>query len=143
MWGRLIPAVLILAATGCGGTARVSGRVIYQGRPVLSGCVTILNADGTASSGVIQPDGTYVVEGVKRGLARVGVVSPDPLRARSILKKDDPKTGHAPHGKESHAHTKPGTGGWYPLPHNLGDPDKSGLVCDVSSSHVQFNIDVK
>ncbi|HJZ89622.1 MAG TPA: hypothetical protein VKE40_02040 [Gemmataceae bacterium] len=143
MWRRLAPVVLILATTGCARTARVSGTVSYQGRPVLSGCVTILNADGTASSGVIQPDGSYVVEGVRRGTVKIGVVSPDPLHARSILKIDEPKTDHQAHGKASHTHTKPGAGGWYPLPKNLGDPDKSGVVCDVSSSNVTFDINMK
>src|SRR5262245_41962740 len=56
--------VVLAAAAGCGGTATVNGKVTYQGRPVLSGSVIVLNADGTARSGVILRDGTYAVEGV-------------------------------------------------------------------------------
>jgi hypothetical protein len=140
MWRLFIPAVLIVVISGCGsGTVNMRGKVTYQGRPVLSGCVTVLNADGTASSGVIQPDGTYSVEGVKRGRVKVGVVCPDPQHARSIL---NPKAGQI-QGKNTHAQTKPGTGGWYPLPRDLGDPEKSGLECDVSSSRVTFDIETK
>ena len=35
------PLVLLAALTGCGGTATVSGKVTYQGRPVLSGSVIL------------------------------------------------------------------------------------------------------
>src|SRR5438477_1667604 len=81
----LLAALLLPMLIGCGGTATVAGKVTYQGRPVLSGSVIVLNDDGTAVSGVIQPDGTYSVEGVKKGRVKVGVLSPDPTKARSVL----------------------------------------------------------
>src|SRR5690349_503951 len=105
----VIAAVLIGAAAGCGGQgATVSGKVSYKGRPVVSGSVIVLNPDGTARTGVILPDGSYTVEGVSRGLVKIGVLSPDPAHTRSILKKDEapPKDSH---GKVYHARTKPGT----------------------------------
>ena len=83
---RFGPLILVAALAGCGGPATVSGKVTYLGRPVLSGSVVALNADGTAKLGVIQPDGTYTVEGVKRGRVRFGVFSPDPTKARSIVR---------------------------------------------------------
>src|SRR5689334_16533406 len=105
----LIPAALIVLVGGCGGSsAKVTGKVTYHGRPVLSGAVIMVNEDGTAASGVIQPDGTYTVEGVKRGHVKIGVTSPDPARAHSILNgggketHDHAKEGHGP-GKEKHA----------------------------------------
>jgi hypothetical protein len=122
----------------------LSGKVSYQGHPVLSGSVIVLNADGTARNGVIKPDGTYSVGGVSRGRARIGVLSPDPARARSILEKEknQAKVNQLP-GKDKAPRTRPGTGGWFPLPRNLGDPDQSGLECDVSSSRVQHDIEMK
>src|SRR4051812_10074770 len=76
---RSVAAVIVFAAVGCGGrTATLTGKVTYQGNPVVSGSVIVLGADGTARSGVIQPDGTYAVEGVPRGPVRIGVLSPDP-----------------------------------------------------------------
>ncbi len=138
MWRLLVPAALALAMVGCGsGTSTLSGKVTYQGRPVLSGYVTVVNEDGTASSGVIQPDGTYTVEGVKRGHVRIAIVSPDPARAHSVLNKGDHKDAKAGHG-----HTKPGTNGWYPLPANLGDPEKSGLTLDATASRVRHDIEM-
>jgi hypothetical protein len=140
MWRVLLAGVVIVASSGCARSAKLAGKVSYRGQPVLSGCVTIVNEDGTASSGVIQPDGTYAVEGVKRGHVKIAVVSPDPARARSILNTGDAKEAHE---KDSHAHTKPGTGGWFPLPAVLGNPDTSGLELDVKSSRAQYDIDVK
>ena len=132
---RILAALLLATLAGCGGGARVSGSVRYQGKPVLSGSVIVLHADGTACSGVIQPDGTYTVSGVKPGPARLGVLSPDPARARPVGKKGKPE------GKAKR--TRPGTHGWFPLPAQLGDPEKSGLICDMNASNVRHDIDVK
>jgi hypothetical protein len=142
---RLVAAAIVLAAaSGCGGTATLSGKVSYKGQPVLSGSVIVLLADGTARESVIQPDGTYTVEGVSRGRVRLGVFSPDPARARSILNKEQNQAQHAAdkHPKVVHGHTKPGTGGWFPLPPHLGDPEKSGLECDVAGSRVRHDIEM-
>jgi hypothetical protein len=134
----ILPAVLLLALTGCdAGTATMSGKVSYQDHPVLSGYVLVLNADGSAATGIIQADGSYSVP-VKRGRVKIGVVSPDPLHTRSI------RDGHAQaRSKDSKAHTTPGEGDWYPLPASLGDPEKSGLECDISGSQVTYDIDAK
>src|SRR4051794_6835119 len=88
---RLIaPLILAVSLAGCGGrAATLSGRVSYRGRAVTSGSVIVLHADGTARSGVIRPDGTYAVEGVQKGPVRIGVLSPDPAHARSILRADE------------------------------------------------------
>src|SRR5262245_12848649 len=139
----LVAPVLAAALCGCGSTATLGGKVTYQGRPVASGSVIVLHADGTARSGVIQPDGTYAVEGVQRGHVRIGVLSPDPAHARSIL-----HTGprHAPDShksaKDGRAPARPKAPGWFPLPHDLGDPEKSGLACDVTSAHTRHDIDM-
>ena len=59
---------LLLVASGCGtGTATISGKVSYKGRPVTSGGIVVLNPDGrTIAKGTIQSDGTYSVDGVKQ-----------------------------------------------------------------------------
>jgi hypothetical protein len=135
MWRVTLPAIILTTVGGCGKGAKLSGKVHFQGRPVLSGYVTVLNGDGTAVSGVIQPDGTYSVDGVQRGKAKIGLASPDPARARSIIKK--PKT------KDGPARTAPGTDGWYPLPAHLADPQKSGIEVEIGDSIVPFDIAIK
>jgi hypothetical protein len=132
-----VPLILIAVATGCGGnTATVSGKVTYHGRPVTSGSVIVLNDDGTAKPWVILPDSSYTVAGVKRGHVKFGVYSPDPSRARSILTKRDP-------AKRRNAGARVASPGWFPLPKTLGDPDKSGLECDVLASSVHHDLDLK
>ena len=72
--------VLAAAAGGCGkSTATLSGTVTYRGRPVTSGEVVFLAADGrTVAHAPIGPDGYYTVQGVPPGQARVAVDNPPP-----------------------------------------------------------------
>src|SRR5205823_4705468 len=105
--------------------------------PVLSGVVTFLNADGSAQNAVIQPDGSYSIDGIARGTARIAVVSPDPTKSRTHIL--DSKTGQKKKEKE-HTDTVPETNGWMPLPANFGDPATSGLTCEVNGSNVVHDI---
>jgi hypothetical protein len=53
-------AVLMAALTGCGaGKGEVRGTVRFNGRPLPSGTVLFLGADGIPRAGQIQPDGTF------------------------------------------------------------------------------------
>src|SRR5262245_2949554 len=81
--GWLLFPTLLAGACGCADTATVTGKVSYRGRPVTYGSVIFLSADKTARSGVIGPDGTYTVEGVHPGQAKVGVISRDPSKGRA------------------------------------------------------------
>ena len=140
---KLAPLVLVVAVSGCGGnTATLNGKVTYRGRAVTSGSVIVVNADGTAESGVIQSDGSYTVEHVKLGPVKVGVLSPDPAHARSILTPEEnrAKTGHKSTKKA--AAGKAAAGGWFPLPHNFGNPESSGLGCDVTESRAHYDIEM-
>jgi hypothetical protein len=80
---------------------------------------------------------------VKMGSVRLGVFSPDPAHARSILKPDDTRSKSIPKSAKS-AKPVPRTVDhtWFPLPHELGDPQKSGLTCEVNGSLVEYNIDI-
>src|SRR4051812_48201833 len=59
----LLLAAFALARSKDGAT--VSGRVVFHGQTVSSGSIIALSDDGTARTGVILPDGTYKVEGLK------------------------------------------------------------------------------
>src|SRR5262249_16860771 len=98
----------------------IRGKVRFQGRPVTSGAVVVLNSDGTAVKGAIQPDGSYSVAGVVRGRVKIGVLSARPG-----------------------ADHKNNAEGWFPLPRVLGNPGTSGLVCDVTGSRVQHDLEIK
>ena len=76
---RLGLLMSLLAAVGCGGgTADVSGKVTFKGKPVTYGTVMILGSGGLPKSGVLRPDGTFTVTGVPLGPVKVAVSSPRP-----------------------------------------------------------------
>jgi hypothetical protein len=139
----LASAILAVSLSRCGnGTATLSGKVTYRGRPVTSGSIVVLNADGTAKSGVIQPDGTYSVAGVGRGHVRLAVISPDPAHGRSVLTVEANRARAGQ--KRTHAVAyRPKTSSWFPLPRELGDPQSSGLERDVGGSSMEYDINAK
>jgi hypothetical protein len=85
---RLGPFSLLIAAflalAGCQGgnrPASVSGKVTYLGRPVTSGVVVLVGADGkTSTPGVVGPDGTYRIAQAPAGSVRVAFDNPPPQR---------------------------------------------------------------
>src|SRR5262249_8602522 len=105
-----VVATVLTGATGCSRTATVKGKVTYKDRTVTYGSVVFLIADKTARSGVIEPYGTYTVEKVRPGEVKVGVISRDPSKGE--------------HGKRAD-HVQ-ASKGWFPLPKELEDPEKSG-----------------
>lgn len=131
-------ALLTISLAGCSDAGSVlHGTVSYRGRPVLSGAIIVLNEDGRAHSGVIQPDGAYRVEHVGRGNVRIGVLSPDPAKARSIVKSDADDGKNKSRAKSAQGKER---GGWFPLPRDTGDPQKSGIACPVDSGNVRYDI---
>lgn len=143
---RAAVAAALLALAGCGGsTATVSGKVTYQGKPVVFGSVVLIGADGLPKNGQIQPDGTFTVAGVAVGTAKVAVSSPMPPGAETGKKS-------AAGGKDAGDDDKiPPAGGsgvdpavakaWFPLPEKYGDPEKSGLTVTVGDGKpVQFDL---
>jgi hypothetical protein len=90
MLTRIVPiGALFITMLGCGrpsyqlDVAPVTGKVTIDGRPLSSGYVTFVVGRGRASSGTIQPDGTFTMSTYEQGDgAQVGthpvVVNPVP-----------------------------------------------------------------
>lgn len=126
-----------LTAVGCGGTADVSGKVTYKGKPVVYGTVVLVGPDGIPKSGAIQPDGTYRVSGVAVGTARVAVTSPKPpgseppparkAQGRDATDEDKPPPEPAPPASPEVIKN------WVALPEKYGDPGKSEITVTVKS----------
>ena len=137
-------AALVFAAAGCGGgTADVSGKVTYQGKPVVFGTVVLIGPDGVPKSGPIQPDGSFRVTGVKPGAAKVAVSSPPPPGA--TLPKKGPAIGRDAGDKppENETPVSPEVArNWFPLPDKFADPAQSGATADVQSGK-PVDIDLK
>ncbi len=134
--GWLLASVLVCGLCGCGKTARVTGKVSYQGRPVSHGSVIFYSADKAAHSGVIGPDSSYTVEEVPRGGARIAVISRNPSKGRSTLRGQE-TTGKSDVPKQV------GAEAWFPLPRKYETVETSGLGCSVDSRHVVHDIELK
>lgn len=124
-------AVLTVAA-GCGpSTATVAGKVTYQGKPVVWGSVTLQAVDGSMHQIGLNPDGTYRLDRVPVGLAKVGVSSPDPKPSARAAKLDDPRATAPPP-------VPPGA--WFPLPDKFAAPSTSGVTLNVGESPSDINL---
>ena len=137
--GRLLPLVALAALCGCGRTAKITGKVTYQGRPVVYGSVIFLSADKTVRSCAIEPDGSYSIEGVPTGEVKVGVASPNPSRGRSATRRRKPIEA----GRKETGSQGPGVEGWFPLPNVYELPGSPELTFVVGSGHVSHDIDLK
>lgn len=115
-------------ASGCGPrAAKVAGKVTYNGKPVVTGSVTLKAVDGTIHQVGIKPDGTFEMEKlVPVGPAQVGVSSPDPKPSARALAGGDSRVPAGP--------PPPPPGAWFPLPAKFADPATSGVTIQVGSS---------
>jgi hypothetical protein len=133
-------AALLLVLGGCGGgKANVTGKVTHQGKTVLWGTVIMQGPDGIPMTGTIQPDGTYIVQGVASGKVLIGVVSRDPgvlagsKSPRLVDKGERNGAGVSPAPVIARSQ-------WFQLPQKYEDPLQSGLNAKIGSGSVNYDI---
>jgi hypothetical protein len=106
-----------LLASGCAPRyGNLSGSVTYNNKPVTGGTITFFDVSEKPISGEIKPDGTYTVSKVRVGRARIAVTTPMAIEFKAQGAGD--VLPNAP---------KPPA-----IPPRYGDPEKSGLTCDVT-----------
>jgi hypothetical protein len=130
--GLLLLATLTVAIAGCGNSANITGKVTFAGRPVTHGSVIVVGPNKTARSGAILPDGTYMVEGIPPGMVGIAVISRDPAKGRSVVKR-----------RPAEAEGTAASDGWVPLPAKYESPLSSGLGCTLGSGHTKHDIELK
>src|SRR5262245_23328701 len=129
-----VPVALLLlcVVAGCGPTkTKIQGKVTYKGKPVVFGSISLIASDGTNYSAEIKPDGSFALDGVPTGMAKIGVSSPDPHLLAG------PKTGGKDVGFERgdrRAAPPPDAviQAWFALPDKYADPINSGVSKTVS-----------
>jgi ribosomal protein L35AE/L33A len=133
----LLPLLALLGAMGCskGGdrSASVSGKVTYNDKPVTSGTVVFIGADGKASdTGVVQPDGTYSVAHAPTGAVKVSFDNPAPAKTTggAPLPANDPEAKE--NAKEASLYV--------PTPAKYKDPNQSGLTCTLKSGKNSYDV---
>jgi hypothetical protein len=132
--------LLVLSASpGCGrvpgAAGSVSGKVLFNGRPLPSGSVLFVRAGGGQSTALIRPDGTYRIDDAPLGTVKVAIAS----------------HAHAPAGLERPAHPAPGNHSRPVrpaertpiIPPHYNDPERSGLTFSVQEGEQTFDIILK
>ena len=139
---------LAVAALGCGGgTTEVTGKVSFEGKPVVYGTVTLVGSDGLPKYGKIEPDGTFRIADAKLGPSKVYITSARPPGV-PIPGNTTPKTGRDEgmderRGVPANATVNPEVvKGWFPLPERFGDPALSDLSVDIERGK-PLNLDLK
>src|SRR5688572_6461689 len=98
LWTFLTILAVPFAAAGCGGgpaVGHVSGVVTLQGKPLQSGTIGFIAADGRPYQADLQTDGTYRVDNVPVGEAII-VVNPKVQEDASRMKAIKEKKGEPP-----------------------------------------------
>jgi hypothetical protein len=136
-----IAAALLALAAGCGGRGDVSGKVTYKGKPLVWGTVQFEGSDGMLKQGNINSDGSYAVQGVKTGEAKVAVSSVNPnssdFQPRLADDRQRLEEGRAPASPRSQVK------GWFPIPEKYDTPHKSGLTYPIKSGDNTIDIELK
>jgi hypothetical protein len=135
----------ILLAAGCGGKGVVSGKVLYQGKPVRGGSVSFLLEQGGVMSSPIEDDGSYTIPSVPPGNVKI-TVETESFRP-SIMQRD--ASGGAPAFMKKYIQEKDPqlaeqrAKRYVRIPPQYSDPDKSNLTYEVKSGKQEHDIDLK
>jgi hypothetical protein len=135
LFGRVLGlGLLVLFAVGCAGRGDVSGTVTFNGKPLVFGTVTFEGSDGSLQYGNIKPDGSYTVNGVALGEAKVAVSSTNPKSSdfQPLQREGGPKPKARPEIK-----------GWFRIPEIYDTPYKSGLTYKINSGANTIDIKLK
>ncbi len=132
-WLALVP---LLVVSGCGQSyGDLSGTVTYEGKPVLVGSVLVQGKDGLTRTGVLGEKGAYSVPNVPTGPVKIAVTSPNPT---TVTVRPSKKPGGGPPRPAQEAVT-----GWFAIPEDYADFDKSGLTHTLKTGQNKFDIDLK
>ncbi len=129
--------IALLGLIGCGkSTGKVTGKVTYQNKPLEFGSVQLETSRG-AFVGQISSDGSYTVEGVPTGTAKVSITCQDPKYAAymkqlsaSARDKSIPKPKGSPEDFNK-------------IPSKYGDFSTSGLTIDVKGGSQSHDINLE
>jgi hypothetical protein len=146
-WGLIV--CLLLGTAGCASKGDISGKVLYQGKPLPGGTVTFLPAGGKgAFNSSIQKDGSYSLTKVPPGEVTITV--------ETESKKPAPQTTPQAAAKARRYIEKmqknwpgrtlsrlPSKEQYVPIPASYKDPEKSGLTYTVTGGTQTYDIELK
>ncbi len=141
----LLFGLLILSA-GCGGVKRsvghaeVTGRVLYQGKPLPGGVVNFVTVEGSfASTGIIDPNGNYQISSPE-GEVQIGVSNKMLAHEAANIKEESVKTARQEKSKGGKGAVVKGY--YVDLPTKYHDPTTSGLKYTVKPGPQTHDIEL-
>src|SRR6476646_10457874 len=142
-WLPLAVVAVVLAA-GCGGsTGTVTGSVSYKGTKLKGGLVVFVAPNGTGTtSGEIQEDGTYTLDGCPAGPVKVAVQTSylkPPAGSAGAIKYERPKEaqGNTDYKPPDQSKNKER---YMAIPQKYEDPSASGLTYTVTGGKQTHDI---
>jgi hypothetical protein len=148
-WGTFFLPLLGLLIAGCGSNGTISGKVLYQGKPLPGGTVTFVTGKGAVSC-PISAEGNYTIEKVPAGEVKIAVVGAEMSKSGEVrmageaVRSGKVKMEQLPPDikkKLESSSTASGQPIW--IPANYADFEKSGLTCTVTGSKQTHDIELK
>lgn len=128
-------AAALLSLAGCSpGRGDVSGKVTYQGKPLVWGTVQFEGSDGMLKQSNINNDGTYSIPDVAAGEAKVAVSSINPKSSDFQPRVVEGRPPPPP---------RPEVKGWFPIPKQYDTPHSSGLTYPIKAGSNVIDIELK
>jgi hypothetical protein len=149
--GWLVLPLAFLAATGCGpGRGTLSGKVLYQGKPLPGGWITFRPADPAENTvhALIDENGNYESPPLPAGDVAIGVDNREwapthgspisPPGGAKLPAESRPKDGGAQGGSSNKL-----PGSYVPIPDKYYNADTSGLHYTVKKGADTHNIELQ
>ena len=132
---------LALLACGCsGGRGTVSGKVVFDGKPVPTGMISFhCKVGNKAVNNAAIVNGAYSISDLPTGETDVTVKPVDPAKAAGGSGAKASKEG----GADARSAPKEGTSNYVPIPQRYSVPDQSGLNLTVTKGEQTFNVELK
>jgi hypothetical protein len=137
-------ALLMLVAVGCAaGRGDVSGKVTFRGKALVSGTVQLQAADKTLKQANIENDGSYSILGVPLGEAHLAVSSTNPQGPESQPLARGERGERGDRQPTTPPKAAAPAAGWFPIPSDYGDINKSRLTYTVKKGPNTYDIELK
>lgn len=154
MFVRLLAGGLVLLAlicgcsrSGLGPQGEVSGKVLYNGKPLPGGEVKFMAPNGYTFASVIDPDGTYKLRALI-GESKIVVnnrmlkIDDKPAMGPHSMPGAKPPPDKAPREEPKTASTPAITGTYVALPERYSAFDASGLTYEVKTGAQTHDIEL-
>lgn len=139
--------VMFAFLTGCSRSdCSLSGKVSFQGKPIVYGSVVALAQNQQSFQGPIRPDGTYLITEIPAGIGqlRLTVHSPDPNPITPKSRRSRAKgIGKQPEQSQEIHRRNDLSAHWFPIPEKYTIYDEAGLTVMIADQAVTYDIELK